>query len=198
MNFVSKLAASITSNDIYILFTAIVAATVLAVVLYANKMVNKEFALWKKEKYYSKHIYHCLTVGYTMFVTLISIFPLLGMFGTVTALLGLDLTSTASESAKASFFNALTSTTWGIIFSVIFKVINAIFASSIENNISLITELINSNREQISTEPPVRTKKRLPPPDGKAPGMKHPAQGNSQAEARPSVQNRPGSGRVMK
>ena len=70
MNFASKLAASITTNDIYILFAAIVAAVVLIVVLYANKMVNREFALWKKEKYYSKHIYHCLTVGYTMFVTI--------------------------------------------------------------------------------------------------------------------------------
>ncbi len=159
MNFMSKLGASIMTSDIYILLTAIVAAVVMIVVLCANKMVNKEFALWKKEKYYSAHIYRCLTVGYTMFVTLISIFPLLGMFGTVTALLGLDLSGTASESAKLSFFNALTSTTWGIIFSVFFKIINALFASSVENNIKLVTDLINSNREQISSVPPVREKK---------------------------------------
>lgn len=198
MNFASKLAASITTNDIYILFAAIVAAVVLIVVLYANKMVNREFALWKKEKYYSKHIYHCLTVGYTMFVTIISIFPLLGMFGTVTALLGLDLSATASESAKASFFNALTSTTWGIIFSVIFKVINALFASSVENNIQLITDLINSNREQISTEPPA-SQKRIPPRGGSARGTNRPTAGtaNLPAEARPPVQNNQG-GRVMK
>ena len=198
MNFASKLAASITTNDIYILFAAIVAATVLAVVLYANKMVNKEFALWKKEKYYSKHIYRCLTVGYTMFVTLISIFPLLGMFGTVTALLGLDLSATASESAKSGFFNALTSTTWGIIFSVIFKIINAVFASSIENNITLITELINSNREQISTEPPPRTKKRTPPSSGNTVSRAVPNNTGTAPDGKAPVQNRQNSGRVMK
>ena len=56
---------------------------------------------------------------YNMFITLITLFPLLGMFGTVAALLSLDLTGEI-EQIKGNFFNALTSTAWGIVFSVLF------------------------------------------------------------------------------
>lgn len=58
---------------------------------------------------------------------MISIFPLLGMLGTVIGLLGLDLASGDMDNIKNNFFIALTSTAWGIIFSVIFKVAHACF-----------------------------------------------------------------------
>ena len=162
MNFMSKLFGSITSNDFYILFFALLTAFLLVIVLWANKRVDKEFGRWKREKHYSRLIYRCLTIGYTLFVTLISIFPLLGMFGTVTALLGLDLSSDAAvSSARNGFFNALTSTTWGIIFAVIFKIVNAVIASSVENNITLVTDLINSGRGLSKTpENPAKAAKR--------------------------------------
>ena len=63
---------------------------------------------------------------YELFTALISCFPLLGMLGTVIALLSLDMTG-AMESIKDNFFDALTSTAWGIIFSVIFKLVNAYY-----------------------------------------------------------------------
>ena len=56
-----------------------------------------------------------LSIFYTLFTTFISIFPLLGMFGTVQALVGLDLTG-EMDGVKQHFFEALTSTAWGIIF----------------------------------------------------------------------------------
>ena len=84
------------------------------------------------------------------------------MFGTVTALLGLDLSGDAAvTSARTGFFNALTSTTWGIIFALIFKIVNAVISSSIENNITLVTDLINSGRGLSKpAETPVKSTRR--------------------------------------
>lgn len=150
MSFMSKLGSSIFSSDWYILLFAVFAVAALVVVLLANRRVSGEFERWKKEIYYSVLIYRVLTIGYTLFVTLISIFPILGMLGTVTALLGLDLSGeAASVSARTGFFNALTSTAWGIIFAVIFKIINAVISPAVENNIQLVTDLINQNRDRI-------------------------------------------------
>lgn len=72
---------------------------------------------------------------YNLFVTTISIFPLLGMLGTVWALLQLDLSVGDMENIKNNFFHALTSTAWGIIFSIIFKFFYAIFANRFEKRI---------------------------------------------------------------
>lgn len=84
---------------------------------------------------FSKFLNSWLNVTYTLFITFISIFPLLGMLGTVMALLGLDLSVGDMTNIKNNFFDALTSTAWGIIFSVFFKIIHAPFANYIENQI---------------------------------------------------------------
>ncbi|MBQ2823429.1 MAG: MotA/TolQ/ExbB proton channel family protein [Oscillospiraceae bacterium] len=83
----------------------------------------------------SKFDYYSLDIFYTIFITTISIYPLLGMFGTVQALLSLDM-SGDMNGLKENFFHALTSTAWGIIFAVIFKMINAIAKPGIENQIA--------------------------------------------------------------
>lgn len=93
--------------------------------------------------------YRKINTQYTLFITLISIFPLLGMLGTVLALLGLDLSSAeAISSAKNNFFGALTSTAWGIIFAVTFKIVNArLFADTedlIQRHLALIKKLRKS------------------------------------------------------
>ena len=50
------------------------------------------------------------------------------MFGTVTSLLALDMNGDLS-SVQENFFTALTSTAWGIIFAILFKVLNAVLVS---------------------------------------------------------------------
>lgn len=138
MSFWSKLAASILTSDWYILAAAVAAVLCFAVVLWAKKKTDCDIRKWEAERNlrFTRHIYSLLTVSYTLFITLISLFPLFGMFGTVSALLALDLSSEAAiSSAKNSFFDALTSTTWGIIFAVIFKLLNAVFATAIEDRI---------------------------------------------------------------
>ena len=138
MSFWSKLAASIVTSDWYILAAAVAAVLCFVLVLWARKRVDADLKKWEAEQNlrFTRHIYNVLTIFYTLFITIISLFPLFGMFGTVSALLGLDLSSEAAIStAKNGFFDALTSTTWGIVFAVIFKLVNAVFATAIENDI---------------------------------------------------------------
>lgn len=148
MSFVEKLILSIPEN-LYIFIAAFFAVICLVIVSISNKNIDKSFEQWKSENYYSNLIYKTLTIMYSLFVTLITIFPLLGMFGTVKSLLQLNLTDeNAIISARSSFFDALTSTAWGIIFAIIFKLVNAIISKHAEDNIDKISELKNNRAEK--------------------------------------------------
>lgn len=68
-----------------------------------------------------------------VYLTILSIFPLLGMLGTVFGLLGLDLTNGDMNNIRDNFFIALTSTAWGIIFSMVFKVADALLTENVED-----------------------------------------------------------------
>ena len=132
-----KLIPSISSNDFYIAIAAIVTLLLLGLSLLFARAIEKRLVQWraKRNVSFSKFLNSALNVAYTLFTTFISLFPLLGMFGTVMALLGLDLSAGDMENIKNNFFNALTSTAWGIIFSVLFKIVHAPFANYIENQI---------------------------------------------------------------
>lgn len=148
MSFHEKLFTSIPT-DWYIFVCALLAVGCLFAIRFSNKTVDRSFELWKSENYYSNFIYKTLTLAYSVFVTLITIFPLLGMFGTVKALLNLNLTDESTIlNARNSFFDALTSTAWGIIFAVIFKVVNAVISKHAEDNIAKMSELINNKADK--------------------------------------------------
>lgn len=100
----------------------------------------------KSEDEFKRTMYYFLDIPYTVFITLISVFPLLGMLGTVIALLGLDL-SGDTESLKANFFQALDTTMWGIVFAVIFKIVNAFFQPFIEAQIEKAKNLLEKSYE---------------------------------------------------
>ena len=63
-----------------------------------------------------------------------------GMFGTVRALIRINL-SGEMDSFRQEFFGALTSTAWGIIFAVVFKLINAYFEYRIVSQIEAAEKL---------------------------------------------------------
>lgn len=142
MSFGEKIWTSLFSSDVYISISAFLTVLCLLLVRYYNKKTKKEINKFEQEKNisYTTHVYNWLTASYTLFITAISIFPLLGMFGTVKALLELDLSNI--NNAKNNFFDALTSTTWGIIFSIGFKIVNAFISTSVENNIQKLADLI--------------------------------------------------------
>ena len=68
---------------------------------------------------------------YSLFVNLTGIFPLLGILGTVISLLGMV---SDMENVQGNFYGALTSTFWGLIFSIIFKILDGVVCAKIEDN----------------------------------------------------------------
>ena len=82
---------------------------------------------------------------YTMFVNLSSIFPLLGILGTVVSLIPMVQ---STEGMEQNFYFALTSTLWGLVFSIFFKVLDGTLAPRIENNDQGISEFL----EKIESE----------------------------------------------
>ena len=68
---------------------------------------------------------------YSLFVNLTGIFPLLGILGTVISLLGLVSDNT---NVTGNFYGALTSTFWGLVFAIIFKFLDGVVSSKIEDN----------------------------------------------------------------
>ena len=138
-----KLKDSILSNDFLILLAAIVALGFMLVTIVLSKAIERRAKEWEQNKNvkFSKFLLHGTNKFYTLFVTMISIFPLLGMLGTVVGLLGLDLASGDMDNIKNNFFVALTSTAWGIIFSVIFKIIHAWIADNVEEQIETAKKL---------------------------------------------------------
>lgn len=138
-----KLKESILGNDFLILLAALVALTFMLTTLALANSIKRRTKEWKKNKNakFSKFLLRGTSRFYTLFVTMISIFPLLGMLGTVIGLLGLDLASGDMNNIKTNFFVALTSTAWGIIFSVIFKVLHAWIADNVEEQIEIAKKL---------------------------------------------------------
>ena len=152
MSFYGKMLASVGA-DWYIFAFAAISVGCLVVMRLSNKKIDRSFELWKSENYYSNFIYKALTLSSSIFVTLITIFPLLGMFGTVKSLLALNfMDENAILNARNSFFDALTSTAWGIIFAVIFKVINAVISKHTEDNIEKISGLISGKAVNIDAQ----------------------------------------------
>ncbi len=135
MSFWSVIKESMVDNY-YIVGFAITAAIFAALSVILALGVSRHFK--KGGSDLKAFNYYMLDVIYTLFITIISLFPLLGMFGTVKSLIGLGGVFQAGGDVggiKSEFFLALTSTALGIIFSVIFKMINALFQPFVENQI---------------------------------------------------------------
>lgn len=132
-----KLFSSFTGIDTFILFVAISTVFVFLYCLNRAKVINNYVDEWKRTKNpdLTSYVHDELAVAYNLFLTLISIFPLLGMFGTVMGLLNVNFSTGNMDDVKANFFTALTSTAWGIICSVVFKILNAFYSNWIETQI---------------------------------------------------------------
>lgn len=137
------LLKSITGDDILILIAAVITVVFFVLTLIMTHAVKARVKDWKakRNEAFSGFVLHFISVSYTMFTTMITIFPLLGMLGTVCGLLGLDLANGDMDNIKNNFFIALTSTAWGIIFSVIFKILNSFVSDNVEEQIEIAKKL---------------------------------------------------------
>lgn len=137
---------SIKGDDFYIFVVFLVALFLWILTCIIAITTNGKIKKWKSKRNseFSGYVCYWLKVCYTLFVTTISIFPLLGMFGTVIGLLGLDLATGDMENIRANFFIALTSTAWGIICSVFFKILHAFTADYVEEQIETAKKLTDN------------------------------------------------------
>lgn len=84
---------------------------------------------------------------YSVFVNLTGIFPLLGILGTVTSLL--NLVADTSD-ITGNFYGALTSTFWGLIFAIIFKLLDGIISAKIEDNEKNVALYLERNSKTVT------------------------------------------------
>lgn len=143
-SFYSKLTNSIIAENTYILVCAIIEFVLLIVMGIVFIQIRYE------KKHNNKSESPCYMVERVLnelFITIISIFPLLGLFGTVKALLSIDFSNDLAN-AQANFFDALTSTAWGIIFAIIFKVVNSVIAPFMERLFDTEEKRLTRNRER--------------------------------------------------
>ncbi len=68
---------------------------------------------------------------YAVFINVTAIFPLLGILGTVLSLIPLVSQMAAFET---NFFAALTSTFWGLVFAITFKLLDGFLSARMEDN----------------------------------------------------------------
>jgi biopolymer transport protein ExbB len=85
-------------------------------------------------------------VLYNIFSILTSLFTMLGILGTVISLIPMveDM-----DVIKANFFVALTSTFWGLVFAVIFKIFDASVSGRIDDNEKTVALFLERNAKSI-------------------------------------------------
>ena len=141
-----RMGKSIVSNYFYILLFFIITLGILIKTKSLVKSVDKEVQLHHLEpsKRFADYLSYQLNISYNLFTTMITVFPLLGMLGTVSALLGINLDG---GDYKNNFFGALTSTAWGIVFAITLKVINAFIEYDVLSKIEAAEEIIEEDRK---------------------------------------------------
>lgn len=148
-NFATKIIESLFASDLYIFRFFIITLFILLLLGIFLLKDNLDYWEFKEKKSIIRKIQISFSVFYSAYYTLISIFPLLGMYGTVKSLLMLDFsTSEALANAQTNFFDALTSTVWGIIFSIIFKILYALIAPFADDYLERLNAAVKKQKEK--------------------------------------------------
>ena len=122
-----------------------------------RKDLKKNLKIMPKNPDWAEKQRKSLNKAYSLFTTTITLYPLAGMLGTVFSLIcvgDVDF-SQASESLnaiKGDFFTALTSTAWGIVFAAVFKIWNAFLQPGIEDDMNILTSLVDDLKEKNGTK----------------------------------------------
>lgn len=81
---------------------------------------------------------------YTLFSNITAIFPLLGIFGTVWALMQMS----GVDDLSSNFMSALKTTLWGLIFAITCKVLDAFVASKLDRALDESDYLVHKHDEE--------------------------------------------------
>lgn len=83
---------------------------------------------------------------YALYSNLTTMFPLMGMLGTVVSLI--PMVNSIGAETTGLFFSALTSTFWGIVFALIFKLLDASISYKIDDNEKHMEYMFNPGRKK--------------------------------------------------
>ena len=94
------------------------------------------------------HSREVMNKWYALYSNLTGMFPLMGMLGTVISLI--PMVGMIGSETTGLFFSALTSTFWGIVFALIFKLLDSSISYKIEDNEKHMEYLLNPGRKRES------------------------------------------------
>lgn len=78
---------------------------------------------------------------YTLFLNITAVFPLMGILGTVWSLMKLS----GADDISASFGMALRTTLWGLIFAIIFKLLDSLISPKLDRALDEAEYLIHEH-----------------------------------------------------
>lgn len=78
---------------------------------------------------------------YTLFLNITAVFPLMGILGTVWSLMKL----TGTDDISANFGTALRTTLWGLIFAIIFKLLDSLISPKLDRALDEADYLIHEH-----------------------------------------------------
>ena len=94
-----------------------------------------------------------MNIGYSFFANFTASFPLLGMLGTVKALIGISGNMSQTDIPIDQFFSALNTTLAGLIGAIVFKaVFDSILAPLVAYNNNEVTTFIERNTDEQKQE----------------------------------------------
>lgn len=101
-----------------------------------KKLTARELLLYREK----------MNKRYALYSNLTTMFPLMGMLGTVVSLI--PMVNSIGAESTGLFFSALTSTFWGIVFALIFKLLDASVSYKIDDNEKHMEYMLNPNRKK--------------------------------------------------
>lgn len=81
---------------------------------------------------------------YTLFLNITAVFPLMGILGTVWSLMRL----TGADDISANFGMALRTTLWGLIFAIIFKLLDSLISPKLDRALDEADYLIHEHDKE--------------------------------------------------
>ena len=81
---------------------------------------------------------------YTLFLNITAVFPLMGILGTVWSLMKL----TGADDISANFGMALRTTLWGLIFAIVFKLLDSLISPKLERALDEAEYLIHEHDKE--------------------------------------------------
>ncbi|MCL2187833.1 MAG: MotA/TolQ/ExbB proton channel family protein [Defluviitaleaceae bacterium] len=148
MTFINAIAGNLWGYDTLIIFAAMANSVLFMLTKWKLRQFGAAIYMQNDASLYGKNAEILVKVGiedvkkiknarhvvnqlYSVFTNVITIFPLLGLIGTVYALINITGAG-GMDNMQDSFMISLTSTFWGMIFAIVYKIADATISPDVE------------------------------------------------------------------